>query len=296
VNPTAGKGRWHLLEEGLLTHLRARGFSVDILRTKQAGDAGRFASQLSADIDRVLVGGGDGTLNEVINGLQNTNVTIGIIPLGTANVVAKEFELPYTPEKLFQTLAGEFRRTIDLLTMRERKFVLVAGLGFDAQVTRSMKETRRGNIAMASYALPIMRTWQHLSLPEIFVWIDGREMARPARSVIISNLRNYGGPMIITPNAKCDDGLLDACLLYPENREGLLWFGVGALTGGLDGWGRSRIYQSRNITLCSPTSVAVQIDGDYYGEISAGERIEFNVLPISLTLLVPPRELRETRL
>ena len=147
ANPTSGSyvHHAHQLEENI-AFLRQQQWQVDLRLTEEAGDATRLAREAAAEhSDVVIAAGGDGTINEVIQGLAGTETALGVLPLGTVNVWACEMAIPLDGTGAVDVLVHGKIRCIDLGRMNERYFLLMAGIGLDGEVTSAV-ETRRSNI------------------------------------------------------------------------------------------------------------------------------------------------------
>jgi len=144
-NPVAGRGRAARRITALELHLCRAGHEVEVFLTETGGDARRRASQVRDGIDRIVVVGGDGTLNEVLNGLPDPAKTpLLLLPMGTANVLARELGLPRQPEQAAGLIDRGVVRRLDMGSLGNRRFLALASAGFDAMVTQDLCTRRRG--------------------------------------------------------------------------------------------------------------------------------------------------------
>ena len=158
---------------GLLQGLRRRGYLVETFLTNSPGDAGRRARDIEADVDVLVVVGGDGTLNEILNGLPDPSRTpLAHLPTGTASVLGRELGLPKRAEDLIQILEGGHLRRLDMGLLGEGRFLTVASVGLDAMVTDEVRRQRGGTLGYFGYLLPILRALQHYHPPELKVSVD----------------------------------------------------------------------------------------------------------------------------
>ncbi|HQT45770.1 MAG: hypothetical protein B7X08_01530 [Acidocella sp. 20-63-7] len=203
-NPIAGRRRaaslWRMLD--LLVE---NGVMVEVAETQHAGHATELARNAALEGRAMVVAaGGDGTIAEVAGGLLGGDTALGIIPLGTANVLAKEYRLPTTPRAIANALA--FRRTCLLwpglarFSECEHLFVQMVGLGFDGAVVHGLRPTLKRLIGRGAYVWQSL--WESLAygFPPVRLRIDGK--AFEAASVVVSKGRLYGGPYLLAPNAK----------------------------------------------------------------------------------------------
>lgn len=281
ANPVSGGGRAEVLLPTFRDALEETGFQVQYFLTRRKGDAELEASRRSAS--RILVFGGDGTINEVINGLKDHPVPFTAIPLGTANLLAREFHLPKKVENVVGMLLEDRILPIDVCAAEKRRFLMVAGIGFDAEVTRRMKSVREGTISMLSYIGPILRTLLDYGPPSLEVLIDNKQVAKNASSVVIGNIRNYGGFFSITSRADPCDGLLDVCVFKGRNRRSLLRYGIAAFLKRVPSLKDAEYYRGKSLKVFSPKPEPVQLDGDFFGTTP----FSCEIIPEAASLIVP---------
>ncbi|MBM4047752.1 MAG: YegS/Rv2252/BmrU family lipid kinase, partial [Planctomycetes bacterium] len=221
VNPTAGRGRAATAAAEAAEHLRAAGLDVRAHATAGRGDGERLARD-AGDVRAIVAVGGDGTFNEVLNGVGGRDVPLGLIPVGTANVLARELGLPLDVRRACAVIAAGHSRTVDVGFCNDRRFILMAGMGFDAAVVQELTRSRKGNIRLLSYASPILRALATYDAPPLRVEADGHLLATDARLVILSNARTYALGLQISPQARMDDGLLDVCVFRRHGLQALL--------------------------------------------------------------------------
>ena len=192
--------------------LEARGHAVELFATRAAGDALRRVAACEGSVDRIVAAGGDGTLNEVVNGLADPSATpLAPLALGTANMLAVALGVPRDPEQLAEVIDRGSVRRIDLGCVGTTRFLGVVGVGFDALVTEEVRRTRRGPLGYHGYALPILRALRRYRPPRLDVRLDGGAPIA-CGFAIVAKLPNYGGLFAVTPDARLDSGHLDVCL------------------------------------------------------------------------------------
>jgi len=205
-NPTAGVRRagalWRVLD--LLT---ASGVKVDVARTEYAGHAAILARDAAGAGEQLVVAaGGDGTIAEVANGLIGSSTVLGIIPLGTANVLAREYGLPTHPRAIAHTLAYSRTRPlwpgIARLGTAEHVFVQMAGIGFDGAVVHKLNRLLKQVTGRGAYVWETLCQSATYKFPPVKLSIDG--VAYEAASVVVSKGRLYGGPYPLAPLARPD--------------------------------------------------------------------------------------------
>ena len=283
-NPVAGGGKANRLIADLLQGLRQRGYLVQTFLTTSAKDATRRARDIEADVDVLVVAGGDGTLNEVLNGLPDPSRTpIAHLPTGTANILGRELRLPKRAEDLIQTLESGHLRWLDMGLLGESRFLMVASVGLDAAVTEEVQRRRGGTLGYLGYLMPILRIFERYHPPELKVTVDEGEQI-PGAFVVVSNTRNYGGIFSFADRARCDSGHLDVCVFPKGTLPALLWYYLAALLGWTSTRTDVRYLTGTRIRIESREPVAVQMDGDPAGVTP----VDIGLLPAAVPVLVPP--------
>lgn len=273
LNPTAGRRRRGLVD-GVVRRVRALGWTVDLVETAAAGDARRIAETCDPNRYAVIaVAGGDGTINEVVNGLARRAAegpALGIVPLGTANVLAHELGLGFSAAAVAQTLtAGR-----EILMQpgeasgqgRTRQFSLMAGAGFDAKVVAGVSAPLKRRLGRAAYVWRSLVEARRYRPVRYAVEIDG--VNHQAASVIVTHGRHYAGPYVVAPDAALGRPLLHVCLFERWGRAQTLRFGLALLLGRLPRTAGYRVIAGHDIRISVLSDAGehgrqpVQIDGD----------------------------------
>ncbi len=200
-NPTAGRGERRRLA-AVLTALRKEAVQVELHATGSAGDAERTARDCGPDIDVLVVAGGDGTINEAINGLmmRERSPALGIIPIGTTNVLSRDLRIPRQADALARLLADGRTRDIHVGRANGRYFSLMCGVGMDAHIVNRTSLRLKKRIGKLAYILQGLRELA-AGLPRRYrVEIDRSEVVE-ASSVIVAKSRFYGGEFQLAPQA-----------------------------------------------------------------------------------------------
>jgi YegS/Rv2252/BmrU family lipid kinase len=282
VNPAAGMRRTSL--DQVEMQLLARGAVVETALTTRAGDGVEIARQASASgADVLLACGGDGTINEAVNGLAGTRTALAVLPSGTVNVWAREVGIPLDPARALNLLWDGERRWIDLGRAGERYFLLMAGIGFDAgvaaQVT-SPEKRRWGALAYVSRGIVAALTWPRQRMRLL---LDGRSLHRHGLFLVVGNTRLYGGVVNITHQAVADDGLLDICLFDGGGVLDRLAHFARIITRRHTSVPTVEYHRGRRVTLVTRPRVPVQVDGDTIGQTP----MTFEAVPHALQVIVP---------
>jgi len=266
-NPTAGRRRQAFLQ-AVLSRLRTDGIDVVARATQCAGHGETLAREGTSDaFDMVVAAGGDGTINEVLNGLAGQAVPLGVIPVGTANVLAAELGFPTTVEGLADMLRHGRTCRIYPGIVGGRRFATVAGVGFDAYVVDNIRLGLKRWIGKGAYV------WQFIE--EMFRYranmyrfeIDGS--THEAAGAIISNARFYAGRYICTPDARLTDPCFHACLFGTASRLAIFRYGLALLAGRVSLLRDVRIVPGTTMRIADAAGAPVQADGDVVARLPA---------------------------
>jgi diacylglycerol kinase (ATP) len=280
-NPASGRRRRHRLE-AVLRRLADADCLVELRQTTRRGDAERIARATTlAHCDRLVVAGGDGTINEAINGVQDSRLSLAIVPLGTANVLAAEIGLSTDPDMVARTILHGEPRAVSLGVVNGRKFGMMAGVGFDAQaVTRVDLAFKRrfGKLAYIRAGLEQLRVQQ----PTMYdIEIDGR-MYRAA-SAIVAKGHFYAGRYVCAPAARLDDPQFQVCLFMRPGRWNVLRYAAALGGNFLDSLDDVKVIPARHVRVLGPAGEPVQSDGDIIARLP----VEMSIVERGLTLAMP---------
>ena len=283
-NPTAGQWRQRRLR-ATLTALDELGCLLRLYETKCPGDAETVARQISLnEADVVVAAGGDGTINEVANGLVNAKHPIpplAIIPLGTANVLAQEIGLSGCPAKIAKAIACGKQRTVHLGIVNDRHFLMMAGVGFDAHIVAHVHGTLKRHTGKGAYVLETL--WQALRYGFPVCRVALSETSRNAYSIVVCNGRHYGGPFIAAPSADLCTPSLEVCLLHRRGWVHVLHYGLALIRGELAGLSDVTMVTMTRLRIDGPSGLPVQGDGDIIAHLP----VDIAVSDHTLELIFP---------
>jgi len=284
TNPISGRGRGIRAAERLKKRLEQAGLRAHLETTKGPGDARTIAATLGREFGKLAVVGGDGTLNEVISGLTRFDLPVALLPLGTANLLGKALGLTDRPDRLARVILANKVRRLDLGQVGERRFVSVAGVGFDAACTRELERLRRGPITKLSYVRPVARTLLRHRTTPLTVIVDGQPITENAAWVLVCNVKEYAAYFQFTPEADPTDGEFDLCILHHHGRLSHLALFIRAFLGRPGRPPAVSYPRGKRIKIVSPTDqVPFELDGDHVGETP----VEIRLLRAALPVLVP---------
>jgi diacylglycerol kinase (ATP) len=269
-NPTAGRRRRRKLD-AVIDALTRRGAEVTLRATACRGDAERLAGEASADaFDRLVVAGGDGTINEAINGLRDSRLPVALVPLGTANVLAAELDLPEGAEQLAAAIFAGAPRDVAIGRVNGRAFTMMAGIGFDAHVVQRVSLHLKRRVGKLAYVIATLARLMRYRPTMYDVIVDGT--VHRASSAIIANGRFYGGRFVCAPLARLDAAEFQACLFGRAGRRHVVRYALALLVGRLHRLHDVTIVPARRIEIAGPAGEPVQGDGDTIAVLPA--RIE----------------------
>lgn len=298
VNPRSGPNNSIGKIEDVKKVFEKNGYETSVLITKKSGDAKAFAMECVKDkIDIAVAVGGDGTINEIVNGIVNSNTALGVIPTGTANVFANEIGVPR--RKLFNSdflLASAEKiihgqeRTIDLGKIElnedeERYFTMWCGIGLDAYLTQA-KSSAPPNflgrvINYLSWIIKIIFITYRFSGTNNKIVIDNKEFNEKTSQILVCNGRLYANHFTVSKNAKLDDGKLDIIIQKDKGKLYLIKSIIKSLfTKNLES--DFDKFQAKNISIKSEVPQLVHLDAEVVGKTP----IKIKVVPNALKIRV----------
>ena len=284
-NPHSGGGGYRRDLPLIFEALRGLGYEVEELQTAEPGDATRLAGEAVADgFDVVCALGGDGTVNETVNGLAGSDVPLAIVPTGTVNVLAMELGIPLEPPDAVRLLSTGTVSWIDLGLAGERYFGLMAGVGMDAAVVASLHPAMKKALKEAAFAVQGLATYLTHEEPLIRVTCDERTVE--GYFAVFGNSSNYGGAFGITPLADMRDGLLDVCVLKDKSFFSTIWYWTAALINAHIKHPKVEYFRTERASVTAVEEgkeVLVQTDGEVAGRLP----LECRVVPHALRVVVP---------
>jgi YegS/Rv2252/BmrU family lipid kinase len=263
VNPTAGAQRRRKLAV-VLKELEKLGCVVTLWATQARGDAEAMAR--AADpvaFDLVAVAGGDGTINEAINGLADSKLPLALIPLGTANVLANELALPRHAAGIAQTIAAGTPRPIYPGEVGNRRFAMMLGIGVDARIVAAVDLRLKRRAGKIAYVVSGIRAMLNYRPVQYAVTIDGH--AYHAAHVIVAKGHLYAGRFVVARAARLDAPSLHVVLMERPGRWNILRYGLAIAFGRLEALRDVRIVACRAVFIDGPAGEFAQADGDLAG-------------------------------
>jgi len=284
VNPSAGHGQYKLVINDIKRALSGSQASYNISVPSFKGEAISLAKKASEDHDVVVAVGGDGTINEVINGLIGTGATLGIIPAGTGNGFAREFGIPLNVKEACKVILDGHTKQIDIGQADGRYFIGFAGLGFDALIAKLVGEMFGPLRGMWIYFVSGFLVFNRYKPKIISVKIDSEIVKIRPLVIAVANTKRYGGKAFIAPNAMPDDGLFDVCIIEYIRSWKLFWNLYKLFTGEHIKLPYVSMYRGQKVSIQSPEPFPIHLDGE---AIESCREIQFSIIPNAVKLIIP---------
>ena len=212
-NPAAGRGRARRKIDEVVKYLVARGANIDVVQTGSPEHLVAVAAKTSHEhCDVLVVCGGDGTLNLTIRELDLATVRLGIIPMGSGDDFAQALRIPRDVRAACEVVLGGVVREVDVATANGRRYLGVAGLGFDSQVAKYANSVQRLKGTLV-YLYSILRVLPQFKPHHVRVRVDDVERQEEIMFAVVGNSPRYGAGIYIVPTAEVDDGILDLCMV-----------------------------------------------------------------------------------
>jgi diacylglycerol kinase (ATP) len=267
VNPAAGRARSSERRLGrFVAALERQGCTVVLRRAgPSSGQVERLAGQAEPGFDAIVAAGGDGTISAVVNGLRDRAVPFGVLPLGSANVLAREIRLPRAPEALASLITTGPVSPIWPGRVGERAFVMMASAGFDSEIVAALSPELKRRVGRLAFAWGfLVRLW-HCPACELTVRADGVEYR--AAAMVAAKGRHYAGPFVVAPGADLAQPVLELVLLDRDGRWAMLRYATALFLGRVPHLGDIAIVRARQVSVAGNRALPVQADGEIVGEL-----------------------------
>lgn len=269
ANPIAGRGRGRVVARRLERELLAAGYVPRVILDRPSD---MNPASIPAAVAAISIGG-DGTLRGVVELLlacKGDPPALLPVPMGTANLMGRHLGVQWSAWNLGAAVLATLRRRellqLDVARANGKLFLLMAGIGIDAQIVHLLDRMRSGPIDLTSYVLPAALTFANYDFPSLTVTVDGQRVMRNRPAIaVIGNVKEYGTGFPILTEARPDDGLLDVCIMPCRDRKELAEI-LLLVASGEHALREDVVYvKGRSITVESAAPVAVQVDGDSAG-------------------------------
>jgi YegS/Rv2252/BmrU family lipid kinase len=251
--------------------------------TPEDPGCGQTEQAVEDGVDVVFACGGDGTVMACVSVLAGTDIALAILPSGTGNLLAKNLGLPTDVAAGVAVATGPGRRRLDLGRVDEHHFTVMAGMGFDAQMIDATSEKLKARVGSLAYAFAALRKLRHRPM-RVRIRLDGAPaLRRRARTVLVANVGQLQGGIVLLPDARPDDGKLDVAVLSPHTLRHWLALAWGVLMRR-PRVARMETFCVERVEVLSERAEARELDGDL---IEPGRSLSVEVWPAALWVCVP---------
>lgn len=261
INPISGVSGKEGLADHVIESLAHTGWDISVAYTTCSGDATRLAHKaVDEGFMAVLAAGGDGTVNETAAALCHSDVTLGIIPCGSGNGLARHLGIPVDIDEGLKIIGAGGKVVCDYATVNGIPFFCTFGVGFDAEVSqRFARQKRRGKLSYIRSAIAEYVRYR----PQLYtIRADGRTLSEKAFLVAVCNASQYGNNAYIAPHASLTDGLLDVTIIHAGTPLDTMLVGADMMTGLIDKNASIDTFRARHIEIERAADGPAHIDGE----------------------------------
>lgn len=282
INPVAGRGRAKSIAPLIEEECEKYGIEYTLKFTTGPKQATYLAIEgIKEGYCKIVAVGGDGTLNEVVNGLGGSNAILGIIPAGTGNDFVKSVYKNTELAHIIKCIVNGKTKRIDLGICNGSYFINISSGGFDSEVVLESEKNRAYLSGAGSYLAAVIKTIFLYKPQTLKVRIDQEEFEKKVLLVAVANGRYYGGGFMPTPEADLLDGVLDICVVEKMPKLKMLLLFHKYRRGVHRGVKGVSFYRGRNVSLVSKQNLAVNIDG----EVSRCTEVQFGIVPKGIRIV-----------
>ena len=277
--------------EALSSRLAAARWTEPIWLPTAEDDPGRSmaATAVEQQVDLVVAAGGDGTVRVVADGLANSGIPMGIVPSGTANLLARNLGIPMDEAEAIDVVLSGRARTIDLIKIsvdggEGEHYAVMAGMGIDAMIMDETRPELKDKIGTAAYFVAAAKALGRLPVPMRIKVDDHRPHRRRAMICVVGNVASLPGNITLIPGAEPDDGRLDVYVASPHRFTQWIRVFLRLITRRSNGQDRVDQWRGRRVEVRLDQPDSYQLDGDVVGEL---RRLVAEVQPQALSVRVP---------
>ncbi|MDZ7789248.1 MAG: lipid kinase [Xanthomonadales bacterium] len=280
TNPGSRSGDGNI--ERAAERLREQG-DVEIVRPEDPQSLPKAIRERAGSFDRIVLGGGDGTVNLALDALIEANKPVGLLPLGTANDLARSLEIPEKLDRAVDVILTGNTRRLDVARVNDVSFINAIGIGMGPQMTREMDAESKSQLGVLAYLKGVMQILRHQRVFNARIKSEDRSREGEYIQITIANGINYGGGMTIADDAKLDDGRLDVLLVRKQSYLSLLGNVLRIRTGVPRASDTLSHWRCREISIETDAPMDVTADGEFLTETP----VECTVIPSCLSVYAP---------
>ncbi|MFH2045106.1 MAG: diacylglycerol kinase family protein [Pseudomonadota bacterium] len=284
INRFSGGGRVEKYESVIFDYFSSRNYAFKVEYTKGSNDALRIAKEYSSsDYNYYVICGGDGTINEVINGLSSYSKVLIVLPFGTVNIFAKEYKISKNINKALHEIFNGEKKQLYIGNSNGKKFILMQSVGIDSFVVKCINHNLKKLFGRGSYFLMFIKAIFLYKYPLIKIRANNQEYQ--GTFILVSQSIYYAGFLKITPDAKMDKGLFDVCLLKKGGFYSLIKFLLFVILN-INHHNKDCIYFCSDNLLVSGPAICSQSDGELSDELP----LDISIYNQKINFLVPNPE------
>lgn len=281
INPISGRGKALETEKLINRICRKRNKAFSIQKTYSPGDGSMLAKKgLAAGFEAIIAVGGDGTVNEVGREMVGSEIPLGIVPAGSGNGLARHMKIPMNSRRAIKRILRDRKKQIDTGLLNGMVFLNVAGIGFDARVSKEFSKSKERGLI--NYIKIILKQFSNIQNLKVSLNLNGNTEEKKVVMISFANSAQFGNNAKIAPKASTEDGKIDVCILYPTGILNSFAFVIRLLTGNLKKTTYFDTFQVEKYKLSGSGRLA-HIDGD---AVKVSDEIVVEVKPKSLYILV----------
>lgn len=263
VNPKAGKQFFLKFYLPLvLSVFDEKGISYEVIYTKNPEAPASIAKEYLNEVDFFTVFGGDGTLREVVKGMGDSPKPVGLIPLGTVNVLAQDLGIPFDPIQAAFTIVEGYQRKIDVAYANQEPFILMLSIGIDAEAVHNVDLELKKWIGPFSYIFAAIKSLIQYAPKKVKIRLPEKNIEDEGYIVLVSNCRFYGGRFVVDEKTSIDDGILNLFLFKRGSIRDTFRLFMGVLTKSHTQMKDLSFYTAKKIEIITEKKVRAQNDGD----------------------------------
>ena len=262
VNPRSGTSEKARVIKHAIEHLSCNGWNVDVAYTERPAHATELAANaVNMGFEAVVAVGGDGTVNETARALVNTSATLGIIPMGSGNGLARHMNIPVNPFRAIEIISGGNIEVCDYCTVNEHPFFCTFGVGFDAAVAQRFA-SMPANRGFVNYIHSSFHEFINYK-PQIYTILsDNETITENAFEVVCCNAAQYGNNAFIAPHASVTDGLMDITIIHDASKFSHMLSGIDLMIGTIHENTRIHTFKTKELTITRDANGPVHLDGE----------------------------------
>ena len=285
VNPSAGNRRGDP-EATIRKVLHGTGVVFEVFQTEYKGHGTELAQKAADEgVDLVVAVGGDGTINEVGRGLLGRETTLGLLPLGSGNALARALGISLNLEQACSALLQAVVRQMDVGKIGDAIFFSTAGVGLDAEVSWRFNRRPKGPRGFIPYAILTLGAFWEYKPEEVRITLEeGAQLKISPTILTIANTSQFGNGAIISPGARPDDGLLDLCIIGGTGILRTLWHIRRLFTGTIDQMPGTNFFRTRGLRIVRPGPGRFQVDGE---SMTGATTLDVTVVPKAIRIALP---------